>query len=90
MSDEKRSILSDLGFTTLPPSGARSPLPEFKFRQADPNNADDRIAIAVSKIVDPITYCLPADTIVVRDDGSILVVPKGTLITVPVPVPQPS
>jgi hypothetical protein len=35
----------------------------------------------------PVTYCVTADTIVVRNDWSLVVIPSGTLITAPVPQP---
>jgi hypothetical protein len=47
----------------------------------------DTYKYRVTAEMKPVTYCITADTIVVRKDGSLAVIPSGTLITAPVPQP---
>lgn len=45
----------------------------------------DMITMRITATMRPETYRTTADVIVVREDGSVAVIPKGTLLTVPVP-----
>lgn len=47
----------------------------------------DTMKVVVSAPMEPQTFCVREDTIVVCQDGSVVVLKKGTLITAPVPTP---
>ena len=51
---------------------------------------DDTIKLKITQAMKPTTFCVPQDTIVVRDDGSIVILKKGTLITAPFPDGPPT
>ena len=51
---------------------------------------DDAIKLKVTQAWKPTTICVPRDTIVVRNDGSMVILKKGTLITVPFPDGPPT
>ena len=55
----------------------------------DPQPAPPRDAVTfrVTPTMKPTTFMVEADMLVVRCDGSVGVVPKGTLIEAPVPMP---
>jgi len=47
--------------------------------------ADDSVTLRATQAMKPQVYCVTSDIIVYRKDGSFAIVPKGTLIEVPVP-----
>lgn len=47
----------------------------------------ETMKVVLDAPMQPETYCIREDTIVVRQDGSVAVLKKGTLIAAPVPTP---
>lgn len=45
----------------------------------------DTVTLRVTQPTRPETYCTTSDMIVVREDGTFVVIPKGTLFVAPVP-----